>query len=219
MVSPERLDALQRQWVRLLDRFAVPPADAYPPFDRLAAAYTEPHRHYHTLEHLAEMFRVVGRLAGDCRNPTAVQLAVWYHDIVYDPRATDNEAASAATARDELRRLGVPPETVARVGDLIDATGHLAADPPADDPDEVVLRDADLAILGASEARYRRYAADTRREYAHVPDADYRRGRAAVLERFQARESIYRHPVMRADGEGSARRNLRAELHELAAAS
>ncbi|MFO0847883.1 MAG: hypothetical protein U0871_04875 [Gemmataceae bacterium] len=215
MVSPERLDLLQRQWVRLLDGFGVPPADAYPPFDRLVAAYSEPHRHYHTLEHLAEMFRVVGRLAGDCRNTAAVQLAVWYHDAVYDPRAADNEARSATLAVEELTALGLPSALVSRTSELIQATAHLAGEPPADDPDTVVLLDADLAILGASTVRYQRYAADIRREYAYVPDADYRRGRAAVLVKFLARHRIFLHPILHAEGEEAARHNLRTELAEL----
>lgn len=215
MVSPERLELLQRQWVRLLDGFGVPPADAYPPFDRLVAAHSEPHRHYHTLEHLAEMFRVVGRLAGDCRNPAAVQLAVWYHDAVYDPRAADNEVRSAALAVEQLTPLGLPAGLVSRVSELVRATAHLAGEPPAEDSDEAVLLDADLAILGASEARYRRYATDIRREYAHVSDAEYRRGRAAVLEQFLGRHQIFRHPTLHAEGEASARRNLLSELAEL----
>lgn len=215
MVSPERLDLLQRQWVRLLDGFAVSPADAYPPFDRLVRAYSEPHRHHHTLEHLAEMFRVVGRLAGDCRNPAAVQLAVWYHDAVYDPRAADNEIRSAELAVEELTALGLPSGLVSRTSELIQTTAHLVGELPGDDPDVAVLLDADLAILGASEARYRRYAADIRREYAHVSDADYRRGRAAVLEKFLARHRIFLHPTMHTEGEEAGRRNLRAELIDL----
>lgn len=215
MVSPERLDLLQRQWVRLLDGFAVAPADAYRPFDRLVRAYSEPHRHYHTLEHLAEMFRVVSRLAGGCRNPSAVQLAVWYHDAVYDPGATDNERRSAVLAGEELGTLGLHAGLVCRTSELVQATAHLPDEPPVDDPDVVVLLDADLAILGASEARYRRYAADIRKEYAHVPNDDYCLGRAAVLEKFLTRHRIFLHPTMHAEGEDAARRNLQAELAEL----
>jgi predicted metal-dependent HD superfamily phosphohydrolase len=208
MVSPERLDAMQRQWVRLLDPFGVPPADAYPAFDRLVAAYSEPHRHYHTLEHLAEVFRVAGRLGG---TSPAVQLAVWFHDAVYDPRAADNEARSADLLATWLGPLGLPADLLARAAELVRSTAHLTADTTRADADVLVLRDADLAILGAAEQRYRRYAADIRREYAHVPDADYRRGRAALLDAFLARPTIYHLPLLAAEGEAAARRNLTAE--------
>jgi predicted metal-dependent HD superfamily phosphohydrolase len=209
MISPERVEALQGQWVRLVARWGVTPAAAYPVFDRLVAAHAEPHRHYHTLEHVAEVLRVAGRLGAS----PAVLLAVWFHDAVYDPRAADNEERSATLAAELLGGLGVP--AVERVADLIRATTHAAG--PAD-AETAVLLDADLAILGAAEVRYRRYAADIRREYAHVPDDAYRHGRAAVLRAFLARERIYRTEVMFAEGEAAARRNLADELAGLAAA-
>jgi predicted metal-dependent HD superfamily phosphohydrolase len=215
MVSPERLDLLQRQWVRLLEEFGVIPATAYPPFDSLVTAYSEPHRHYHTLEHLAEMFRVVSRLSGSCADPRAVQFAVWFHDAVYDPRASDNEERSALLAAATLNELVIWPDGVGKVIELIRATAHLSETDPTADPDAIVLLDADLAILAASETRYHRYAADIRKEYTHVPDSAYREGRVAVLERFLARPCIYRHPVMIAEGEESARRNLRTEIYLL----
>ena len=206
MISPERLSAIQGQWVRLLGGFGVPVADAYAPFDRLVAAYSEPHRHYHTLEHLGEMFRVVGRLP--VADLPAVQLAVWYHDAVCDPKATDNEERSADWAESDLKAWGVPQWAAVRA--LILATKHTAAEP--DTPDAAAFLDADLAILGAAEARYQRYAADIRREYEWVPDAAYRAGRRAVLEGFLNRERIYRTAVMSEEGGESARRNLTAEI-------
>lgn len=215
MISAERLDLLQRQWVQLLEGLGVSPAGAYPPFDRLVAAYSEPHRHYHTIEHLAEMFRVVGRLSESCTDPRAVRLAVWFHDAVYDPRASDNEERSANLVAEWLGPLGLPADLLARVAALVQATAHLTDPAAAPGPDTQVLLDADLAILGAGEERYRRYAADIRKEYSFVPDATYRTGRAAVLERFLARPIIYHHPLMVAEGENAARRNLRAELDEL----
>src|SRR3954470_9982464 len=112
MISPERLDLMQASWVQLLARWSASPAEAYPVFDRLVAAHTEPHRFYHTLEHLNEMFKVAGKLADAAPDPAAVQLAVWFHDAVYDPRATDNEARSAALISEQLRPLGIPEETL-----------------------------------------------------------------------------------------------------------
>jgi predicted metal-dependent HD superfamily phosphohydrolase len=179
MVSPERLESMRADWVKLLGRYGVAPADAQAPFDVLAAAYSAPERHYHNLDHLIEMFRVAGRLAsiiddvpaaavartparGGTYDPAAVELAIWFHDAVYDPRAKDNEARSGELAVDLLGPIGVPRSTLEKVVRLVRATAHLsAADPPAD-RDTAVLLDADLAVLGASEDRYRRYAAAIR---------------------------------------------------------
>jgi predicted metal-dependent HD superfamily phosphohydrolase len=210
MISPERIDAMQRGWVNLLAPFGVPPAAAYPAFDELVEAYTEPHRHYHTLEHVGEVLRVVGRLKGG----PAVLLAGWYHDAVYDPKAKDNEARSADRAERGLSSLGLPAEVVKLVSDLVRSTAHLDAT-TFSGPDFDILHDADLAILGAAEQRYARYAADIRKEYAWVPDADYRAGRRKVLEAFLARERVYRTDVLFAEGEDAARRNMTAEVSVL----
>ena len=96
---------------------------------------------------------------------------------------------------------------------LILATKHTGDVP--DTPDAAAFLDADLAILGAAEARYARYAADIRKEYEWVPEEPYRAGRRAVLEGFLERERIYRTAVMFDEGEGAARRNLPAEIDRL----
>src|SRR5215213_4768714 len=140
---------MQTGWVRLMGRYGVSPADAYPVFDRLVAAHIEPHRFYHTLEHLNEMFKVAGKLADAAADPSAVQLAIWFHDAVYDPRGTDNEERSAALAADLLGPLGVPVETLSHIAAMIRATAHTATG--AVDADTAVLLDADLAILSAEE--------------------------------------------------------------------
>ena len=213
MVSPERLDALQGGFARLLGTFGVAPADAYPPFDRLAAAHAEPHRHYHTFEHVAEVLRVAGRLT----TSPAVALAAWFHDAVYDPTRHDNEGRSAELATRELTAVGVDSATVAAVARLVRATAHLGDAAPPADADARALLDADLAILGAAPARYERYARDIRREYAHVGDGDYARGRVAVLERFLARPWLYFDARMVLEGDGPARANLAAERDRLVA--
>jgi predicted metal-dependent HD superfamily phosphohydrolase len=213
MISPERLELLQQSWVRLLGRLGVGPAAAYPPFDDLVARYGEPHRHYHTLEHMAEVLKVAAKLADLGGDADAIALAVWYHDAVYDPRAKDNEERSAQLAVAALAPLGVPKDLLEKVADLIRATAHTAATPA--DVETAILLDADLAILGAEEGRYRRYTDAIRQEYAWVADADYRAGRARVLEAFLARDRIYRTERMFAAGEEAARANLRGEIERL----
>ncbi len=216
MVTPERLDALQRGFARLLESHGVAVADAYPLFDRLVAAHEEPHRHYHTLEHVGEVLRVAGRLAAT--SPGTVALAAWFHDAVYDPTRHDNEGRSAELAVHELTALGLDAATVNSVATLVRTTAHLSGGEPPAAPDARALLDADLAILGAAPVRYERYARDIRREYAHVSDGDYARGRVAVLERFLARPWLYFDPRMVLEGDGPARANLAAERDRLAGA-
>jgi predicted metal-dependent HD superfamily phosphohydrolase len=178
----------------------------------LLARWSEPHRHYHTRRHLEAMLAVVdahGHLATD---PAQVRLAVWFHDAVYDPRASGNEEASAALAARDLSRLGVDPAEVVRLV-LLTAT-H---DPRPDDRNGLLLTDADLSILAADPATYDAYAAAVRREYAHVPEPAFNAGRARVLETFLSRPTLFRAVPDRAARTDRAHRNLRRELAGLSA--
>lgn len=209
-VSAEKIFIRQDGFLRLLAGFGVAAEPAGVLFDELVAAYSEPHRHYHNLRHIDEMLKVVGRLREYATDLPSIELAVWLHDFRYDPQASDNEARSAADGEERLHALGVPDDVTARTVALIQTTTHFAA---ADvDRDAAVLLDADLAIFGAAPARYDQYAAEIRREYAWVAEADYRRGRATVLESFLRRNRIYRTERLYEMGEEAARANLNREL-------
>jgi predicted metal-dependent HD superfamily phosphohydrolase len=86
------------------------------------------------------------------------------------------------------------------------ATRHATATPATGD--EALLVDLDLAILGAERARFAEYGRQIRSEYAHVPAAEFRAKRSAVLAAFLARDPIYRTPRLRAELETRARKNL-----------
>ncbi|MCI4062990.1 metal-dependent phosphohydrolase [Micromonospora sp. R77] len=183
--------------------------------ERLLAGWREPHRHYHTLDHLLAVLDVVDAYAGLARRPALVRLAAWAHDAVYDPRAAGdaNERASADLAAGLLAAAGTPADAVTEVRRLVLLTaGHTVT---AGDPDGALLCDADLAILAAPPARYDRYAAAVRREYAHVPEPDFRAGRARVLTALLALPARYRLPPLHARWEAAARANLTRELAAL----
>lgn len=175
----------------------------------------EPHRRYHTTLHLREVLAAVDALADLADDQSAVELAAWLHDAVYDPRAPAgaNEAASADLASSLLLRLHVPSDTIAAVRRLILSTASHEVD--ADDPDGAVLTDADLSILGAPQERYRRYAAEVRAEFGFVDDEGWRAGRSAVLRGFADRSRLFVTDRAQATLGLRARDNLRWELAAL----
>lgn len=179
----------------------------------LLARWSEPHRRYHTPDHLRAVLAAVDDLAALADDPVAVRLAAWFHDAVYDGRPGWDEERSAQLAESRLPRCGVPAARVAEVARLVRLT---ATHRTAGDPNGAVLCDADLAVLG--RPGYAEYAARIREEYAHVPDDLFRQGRAAVLRRLLAVPELYRTPRARELWEGRARRNMSAELAELTAA-
>jgi predicted metal-dependent HD superfamily phosphohydrolase len=158
-------------------------------FNQLVAAYSERHRHYHTLQHLRECLAHCDAAGTLARRPAEVELALWFHDAVYDSQRDDNEERSADWAERSVLAAGCDPAGAARVRALVLATkGHIA---PAEDIDTQLLVDIDLAILGTSPQRFDEYERQIRAEYAHVPQDAYRAGRSRVLQDFLDRPRIY----------------------------
>ena len=175
----------------------------------VVGAWTEPHRRYHDLAHLAAVLGIVDQLAGAATDPVAVRLAAWYHDVAYDPQRSDNEQVSAARARIGLLGL-VDEATVAEVERLVLLTaGH---DPAPGDANGAVLCDADLAVLAGPPEAYAAYASAVREEYAHLSDEEFTAGRTAVLEQLLALPALYRLPQVAGQLTARARANMTAEL-------
>jgi predicted metal-dependent HD superfamily phosphohydrolase len=171
-------------------------------------AWSQPHRRYHDLAHLAAVLGLVGELAGPAAGSDAVRLAAWYHDVVYDPTAVDNEERSAGRARAGLRGL-VDDARLAEVERLVLLTaGH---DPQPGDGNGELLCDADLAVLAAPPRAYAGYASAIRAEYGHLSDEEFTAGRIAVLEHLLALPALYRTPAAQ-PWTASARANVNAEL-------
>jgi predicted metal-dependent HD superfamily phosphohydrolase len=187
-------------------------ADAPAVFDQLASSYADPARAYHTASHINDCLSELDRHRDLASKTDEVEAAIWFHDAVYVPGAVDNEARSAEWATRALRAAGGSPGLVQRVRDLVLATRH--AEIPAE-PDARLLCDIDLSILGRSAPAFEAYERQIRREYAWVPEADYRRGRAQVLAGFLNRPSIYQTAAFVDRYESQARKNLARALAQL----
>jgi len=210
-----RRDDLAGGWARLLtDAGASAPAEAVAAEgERLRRRWAEPHRRYHDQRHLREVLAALDTLTTPEAPPVTARLAAWFHDAVHDGRAGADEEASAVLAEQVLTGLGVPSGPVAEVARLVRLTA--AHDPATGDPTGALLVDADLAILAAPTERYRDYVAAIRAEYAHVPDAVFAAGRAAVLDRLVGNPRLFRTDRGYAVWETAARTNVGAELSRL----
>lgn len=182
-------------------------------FAGLAARYAEPHRFYHTAQHLEECFERWSELRRQAHHPAEVELALWFHDAVYDPRSDENELRSADLARETALSRGVDAGSAGRIHDLVMSTRHTAM--PVEGDARLIV-DTDLAILGAEPARFAEYERQIRQEYAWVPESLYRERRAEVLRGFLTRPAIYSTELFRARYEHRARENIRRSLQALA---
>ncbi|HEY9612956.1 hypothetical protein [Allocoleopsis sp.] len=211
------VETLKSNWETLLQPFLVEPYVKQKVFFDLVTAYSGADRFYHTLEHIEKVINTIEQMKSLSLNFPSVQLAAWFHDVIYDPKAKDNEDKSVEYAESALNLLKIPKPTIENVKNLILSTKTHQASPT--DIDSQILLDADLAILGSDEQDYQTYAQSIRQEYAWMSDVDYRMGRKQVLQSFLQRSRIYVTDFLFAKLEEKARQNLRWEVAALSLTS
>lgn len=208
----QNLQSLQQSWDRAWAALGARPEAGL--FERLLACYSEPHRRYHTLEHLTECLERLDAVLARADHPGELEVALWFHDAVYAVKRHDNELQSANWAEAACRAGGVSEEAATRVFALVMATRHSAL---AATSDERLLVDVDLSILGASAARFDEYERQVQDEYAWVPRWLFRRKRKAVLREFLDRPAIFSTDHFRGQLEARARENLQRSVATLCA--
>ena len=194
---------LQKYWDEFIFKFGL--YDDVEAYNSIVNHYSESHRRYHTLRHLEECFDILKK-TGDLENVSLeFWLALWLHDIVYDPAENDNEAQSAAMSTWVLHKIGVPYEKIGSVISLIMNTKHHDAEPWEEG---AILVDVDLAILGSSPERFQEYENQIRAEYSFVPQEMYDFHRNNIMKGFAQREPIFKRQNMRDMFEEQAKQNL-----------
>lgn len=205
--TPAAQDFFCNAWQRAWRNLNLPAPTGL--LEQLLAAYNEPHRHYHSQQHLMECLEHFGAALTLATEPGEVEIALWFHDAIYALRGSDNELRSADWARQVLAANGATRQAQARVHNLIMATCHNAT---PSDGDQQLLVDIDLAILGAAPARFSEYDRQVRAEYSWVPGLLYRIKRKAVLKHFLARPHLYSTCHFRDRYEQQARLNLQTAI-------
>jgi len=179
-------------------------------FLELLDRWAEPHRRYHGCTHLLSVLESLDLLTEPADPPRTVLLAAWFHDAVYEGVAGQDEEESALLAENRLTSAGLAPADVAEVARLVRLTSTHKPEPG--DHAGALLCDADLSVLGGDEQSYARYLAAVREDYAHVSDADFAKGRAAVVRHLLDLDPLFHSERARGLWLDAARRNLAAEL-------
>jgi predicted metal-dependent HD superfamily phosphohydrolase len=201
------------QWQHLWQFFGVPPSpNLNQLYAEVIAAYKQAHRHYHNQQHLAECLQKLAELRHLANNPAEIELALWFHDAIYDPLRHDNEQLSANWAKSSVLNAGLSGVIADRVYNLVMATQNHLAD---DNTDTALLLDADLAIMGATLPRFRQYEQQIRNEYADVPEAIFKLKRAEILRKFLAQPTVFYSGLFVQRYEAQARHNIQFALEQL----
>ncbi|QDW30989.1 DUF4031 domain-containing protein [Arthrobacter sp. KBS0702] len=170
----------------------------------------EEHRKYHGRTHLLAVLEALDLLAAPARPSRTVLLAAWFHDAVYRGIAGEDEEESARLAEERLEHARMPADEVEEVARLVRMTAEHRPDP--DDEPAALLSDADLSVLAGEPAAYARYLAAVREDFAHIGDADFAAGRAAVVRQLLELDPLFHTARGRELWQDAARRNLQSEL-------
>jgi predicted metal-dependent HD superfamily phosphohydrolase len=207
---------LMDRWERAWDALNGLPRTGF--FETMVSRYTEPKRHYHTMQHLAECFEAFDKISHHCDQPYEVEMAIWFHDVIYDTARHDNEEKSAELAFQSLTKSGVELLSASRVSKLVLSTQHKN---PPHNIDSGILIDVDLWILGAPHDRFLQYENQIRWEYTAFSDEAYIHGRtqfvARLLRKVKEGGMIFKTPEFRDQFEKQAVKNLQGSLKRLKA--
>ena len=202
----------------------VTPDDAQALWQDISVRYGEPQRAYHTLSHIEQLLVQFESIKHHLTAPYIVALALYYHDVIYDPTRVDNEQKSAEYAVGALSsylRLEQCQDIYAFImmtaNHQIDESIYSVEYSSVKYSDAAYLLDMDLSILGAPWPTYQQYAQAIRQEYAHVADDNYCDGRTAVLQGLLAHPKLYLTDYYYSQLEAQARDNIKRELISLAA--
>lgn len=202
---------LQDSWHSLMDRIG-----AFSNEDEvlqdLIVRYGEPHRHYHTLDHIADCLVTLAGVRHLCANPDTVALAIWFHDAIFDVSRNDNEELSAQLAYDSCLRLGLQKEIALCVSNLVKATTHQEI---LLTHDAKVLVDIDLTSLALDPDAFAENSRKIRSEYSSLDDGAYERRSRKMFEAMIDRHRIYQTDYFHEQYEDMARANLLATLLNL----
>lgn len=213
-LGAERVSALKQEWRQILQSYnsytILKSVDGA--FEDIVKRHTEPDRFYHRLTHVDDLLNLVSKHGKTLTDLRIVQLAVWFHDAVYDPESATNERDSAEYARNVLVTLGIDPLVIGQVEIYINATkSHVLTPSQSQNQDLAFFVDADLSILASSSDRYFRYVEQIRQEFSHMSPEGGRSRRAGFLRSMLGRDRIFLSPQL-AYLEERARENMTCEL-------
>lgn len=172
--------------------------------------YSEQHRAYHNLTHIYNFIQGFKSVEDRLFKKNLFEMAIWFHDVIYDPSSHKNEQKSAALFTALLGDF-LPDHSIDHVRGLILSTeGHR---PLHDLSDYYLFLDLDLSILAANPKIYNKYFLAVREEYLSCYDSNlFDIGRLQFLHAFQKRATIFYSELFKDNFEQNARLNIQSEI-------
>jgi predicted metal-dependent HD superfamily phosphohydrolase len=203
MTRVHDIDRFQLLWRRCLLEKSVDNSAAI--HQQLTDAYSEPHRVYHTLNHIEHCLTHLDNISDYLQNQDAVELAIWYHDVIYNPGAKDNEQLSADLFM-ETTRGRFDDSLRDTVYQHIMATLH--DDSEIDNNDTKFMVDIDLSSFGLPWPKFSQDSDNLRLEMCGLSDEDFHRKQSTFQQNLMARPRLFKSDYFYENYEQQARQNL-----------
>jgi predicted metal-dependent HD superfamily phosphohydrolase len=197
-------EAFASLWYRLKAK-----GDPHLIFEDLLAHYREAHRHYHTETHLAFCLAAYNEIRKYLDNPLEVEMAIFFHDVIYQPGDPENEEKSAAYAAKVLGKTGLPLGASAQICNLILATKHNQDPLLIEDNDTRYMLDIDLHWMGTDPERFEKNNLRIRQEISDSAAGVDNGGSLLFYKELLRRTSIFCTDSCQKKYEGQARENLK----------
>lgn len=188
---------------------------------QLSQLYTQPHKHYHNLNHINRCLSVAEELSEHSlsyRQKTELITAIWFHDAVYNPWSKNNEVLSAELARLYCHRININHNSVVAA---IKATAYHTKDQKFSHDDSIdidvihYMLDIDLMGLADPYPKYSETGEYIRQEYSHLNNDEFSNGRRSFLTNMIKRKRIFYTEFFYEEYEHKARENMKKELNQL----
>ncbi|KAL4477675.1 hypothetical protein ABPG74_002825 [Tetrahymena malaccensis] len=222
-LTPEQFGYLYQKWRSIFVDYDSHKEVLNKWFDQIRLKYSESFRYYHTLSHIFCMLQLSEQI--NFNHSANVQLAIWFHDVIYNPKSNDNEKRSAQfyiLFDKELKQNGI------KVGNseiveayILQTEKHLSDQIPEQilkdegfKQDLELFLDLDLCILGQSSDVYDKYSQDIIREYSHYSNEQIKNGRTNVLEKF-LNQNLFKTDQCQQKYAEQAKINIKREIQNL----
>lgn len=200
---------LKDTFFKLLSKYNASKEQKETLWNEIEQNYSNRNRHYHSLEHLDKMLFYLTKIKAKIQNWEPILFTLYYHDIIYNSRKSNNEEESAKLAKKRMLELSIPNDIIQQSTAQIIATKKHSI---SENSDTNYLLDIDLSILGQNWKTYLTYTKNVRKEYAIYPDFLYKPGRKKVLHHFLNMERIFKTDYFYDLFEKQAKENLKREL-------
>ena len=197
------------KWIKLMNTFGF--SENEEEFKMITKAYNEGHRKYHNTIHINDCLAKCELNIETKLNPK-LHLAIWYHDVIYNPFKKDNELKSAELAEKFLKRQLAKDDLIKKIKGLIMVTLHNQI---PNNEEEAYMMDIDISILGSNSVTYTEYTKNVRKEYKWVPLFIYKKKRKEILEMLLNKETLYFTEYFKNNLELQARTNIENEIAQL----